>query len=276
MFHLVARAQPGTLLFRTSAEANRLWSAVAAFPGLQAACLMPDHVHLLLDHPDAARGLGGVMSAYARWRNHHRRARGPVWCAAPAPEPIPDAKHLQRTVRYVHLNPCRAGLVRDPLAWPWSTHRDAVGLAVPGCVRARRDPHGFHAYVSGDPSAAVAGTPFPEEQWGWARLVDVADAVLAVRRQEPEALRRRGPTRRLFLEAAWLLTEASTEEIAVHARASGSAVRRGVARLPGRGSRACPAEVRVVVRALGDDRFAALPPGDLRRLPGWERYRRLN
>lgn len=30
----------------------------------------------------------------------------------------------------MHPNPCRARLVADPLAWPFSTHRDAVGLAV--------------------------------------------------------------------------------------------------------------------------------------------------
>ncbi len=71
--------------------------------------------------------------------------------AAPTPL-IPDAKHLLRQVRYVHLNPCRGGLVQDPLCW-----RMARCLQ----YRGRNFAEWFHGYVSGDPHTSVAGTPFP-------------------------------------------------------------------------------------------------------------------
>jgi putative transposase len=35
--------------------------------------------------------------------------------------------YLLELVRYIHLNPVRAGLVSDPLDYPWSGHRAYLG-----------------------------------------------------------------------------------------------------------------------------------------------------
>src|SRR5208283_2925907 len=103
---------------------------------------------------------------------------------------IPDFHHLKRQIRYVHLNPCRSRLVRDPMEWEWSTHRDVLGAVgeawvdLPQLHRiwgARDDEFRriFHAYVSGDPSALVEGTPLPQKPAGsWAtNLTQITDAV---------------------------------------------------------------------------------------------------
>lgn len=130
MFHCVGRAAPGRLLFADFFAARALWVGFsAAFPELHALCVMPDHIRLILPDRPGLR-LGHAMSAYARWVVAHRpRASETRWSPHPPAEAIPDALHLRRTLRYVLLNPCRAGLARDPLAWPWSTHRDRVGFA---------------------------------------------------------------------------------------------------------------------------------------------------
>jgi hypothetical protein len=36
--------------------------------------------------------------------------------------------YLLELVRYLHLNPVRAGLVQHPADWPWSSHRACLGL----------------------------------------------------------------------------------------------------------------------------------------------------
>jgi hypothetical protein len=133
------------------------------------------------------------MGSFARWRNHARGERGPVWQTHPAPQALPDVQHTRRTIRYVLLNPCRAGLVADPLAWPYSTHRDAVGLAVPGVRRIEREPERFHRWVSADGTVDVAGTALPVVGWGSASGAQVAGAVGSVCRALPEMLARRGP-----------------------------------------------------------------------------------
>ena len=35
--------------------------------------------------------------------------------------------NLLQLIRYIHLNPVRAGLVKDPVAYPWSSHRAYLG-----------------------------------------------------------------------------------------------------------------------------------------------------
>jgi len=134
-----------------------------------AATLMPDHVHLVLP-ADANRQLlpvlRGVLGGTTR-----RLGTAALWTIA-APALVADTKHLRRTVRYVHLNAPRGGLVADPLAWPWSTHRGALGAEADPWVRAEdlaaalgRPTRGFgewlHGYVSADPDVNLEGTPPP-------------------------------------------------------------------------------------------------------------------
>lgn len=274
MYHLVAHALDGTLLFRTHAEARVLFDLVAAsFPDAVAFCVMPDHVHILLPHPDPAGLLRHVMSAFARWRNHHRRETGAVWRPAPPPEQLPDPEHARRTGRYVHLNPCRAHLVGDPLAWPWSTHRDATGFAARPVRERAHEPGRFHRWVSADPSVALEGTALPEGSFGTIRWDAIAEAVAGVCRVPASGLRRRGLARRLALRTAWVLDVRDARMLAEALDLTESSVFRAVRGVPHRSNARREPALLACIRAVGDMRFYALPDGDLRRAPGWERYR---
>jgi hypothetical protein len=55
---------------------------------------------------------------------------------------------MNRVVAYVHRNPVVDGLVEDPLEWSFSTHRDALGLAIPAVRRLTEDPKRLHDQVS--------------------------------------------------------------------------------------------------------------------------------
>ena len=263
-YHLTCRSRRGTLAFRTHVEARALWDRVIeAVPDPVALCLMPDHVHLLHARDVHAR-LGRALSAFARWRNHQRGVKGAVWERQSAPEPVLGEKKLRRSERYIHLNPCRAWLVKDPLAWAWSTHRDRVGLAVP-CVRPPvPDTHAFHAYISADPTVHVQGTQLPVAQ-DLLPLEPVIAAVSEVTRSPWSALFRRGPQRQLLLSSLLSLTAARPAEIALECRVSRKTVYRA--------STAWGPALRIVARVAGDPRFPGLVEGDLRQLAGWARYR---
>jgi len=144
-FHLCALSHRTTRLFDDHREAAVLWSMVlGAIHQPVALCLMPDHVHVHHQR-DVRSELAAAMRGYSRWRRRHRGESGPVWHPLERTERVADRSHFRRTVRYVHLNPCRKKpLVADPLAWPWSTHRDAVGLTLAPAVRRRNDPSSFH------------------------------------------------------------------------------------------------------------------------------------
>jgi REP element-mobilizing transposase RayT len=273
MFHHVARAAPGTLLFRTWEEGLALWRVlVRTLPELTALCVMPDHVHLVLPHADGTR-LGRAMAAYARWRNHQRRASGVVWEGHPPAQRLPDAAHLRRTIRYVHLNPCRARLVEDPLSWPLSTHRDRVGFAAPPVVSVDREPARFHLGVSADGTVLVEGTPLPATRHAPTRWDEVRDAVSAVARVPPSALLERGQARTLSLRTAWSHGLRDVAVLSARTGVSRAQVYHLVATVPRLGARLSDPALQACVVAVGDPRFAVLGPGDLRLALGWGRYR---
>lgn len=268
MLHHVARAVPGTVLFRTWTEGLALWHRlVASAPGLHALCVMPDHFHLLHDR-DLRRELGAAMSGFARWRNHERGELGSVFDCQPEASVVGDAQKRRRSERYVHLNPCRAGLVDDPLAWPLSTWRDALGLAVSPARPRANDPSRLFAYVTADEHVAP-GSDLPCNSYlavdGSAAVRPVLAAVTELLRLPAAALRVRGPARTLaatvLSSRAGLPADEVAEVLALHP----STVRRlRPDQVPG---------VVQVVRVAGDRRFPGLYDQDLRLTPGWARYR---
>ncbi len=262
--HYAVRTRSGRLAIRSHTEARVLWRAILAkVPDPLALCLMPDHVHLLHAR-DVSPALGLALRGYARWRNRRLRIGGPLWERLGAPEPVKDGLKLRRSERYIHLNPCRARLVSDPLSWPWSTHRDRVGLAMPAARQRVPDPDAYHHYVSADPSVAVEGTLLP---CGTDRADSdqVYAAVSAVTRSPWERLQLRGSPRTLWIRSLRLFTDLTLPAIAHEARVSLSTVQRVAPTWSG------PA--LVVGRVLGDLRFNALEPGELTHKARWHRYR---
>src|SRR6185436_8994422 len=128
MIHLTARAHPGLKPLASPGKCFWLWPRLRElFASALAACLMPDHLHLLLAARDPSKErtrLAHLLGAMSRYQFPDAG-----WSVA-EPTEIRDWQHLKRNVRYVHLNPCRAGLVSDPLSWLCSTHRGLIGAAV--------------------------------------------------------------------------------------------------------------------------------------------------
>ena len=88
-------------------------------------CLMPNHVHLVLTprHPDGlARALGEAHRRYTLIVNDREGWRGYLWQGRFASYPM-GSSHLYNAVRYVLLNPVRAGLVECAAEWPHSSLR---------------------------------------------------------------------------------------------------------------------------------------------------------
>lgn len=88
-------------------------------------CLMPNHVHLVLT-PTDAEGLRAALAEahrrYARYINARYGWRGHLWQERFYSCPMSET-HLAAAVRYVELNPVRAGLVGQAGEWKWSSAR---------------------------------------------------------------------------------------------------------------------------------------------------------
>lgn len=88
-------------------------------------CLMPNHVHFVMV-PSDADGLRAALSAvhrrHAETINRRFGWQGHLWQARFYSCPM-DEGHLHAAVRYVEMNPVRAGLTRSAEEWPWSSAR---------------------------------------------------------------------------------------------------------------------------------------------------------
>ena len=88
-------------------------------------CLMPNHVHLIAvpeSEDGLRRGIGEAHRRYSRMINFRQDWRGHLWQGRFASFPM-DESYLLAAVRYVELNPVRAGLVQDRASWQWSSAR---------------------------------------------------------------------------------------------------------------------------------------------------------
>lgn len=93
---------------------------------LIAYCLMSNHVHLVLQGSSGqiSRCMKATNQAYSRYHNRRYNLSGHTFEQTYFARAFLDPFRLQRTLRYVHLNPVRAGLTARPEAYPWSNCRD--------------------------------------------------------------------------------------------------------------------------------------------------------
>jgi hypothetical protein len=251
--HLVAHTRGGFDRVAQWASGSWLWEHLrGSFPVVLAACLMPDHLHLLV------RWWAEVQEALRRVLQHHGRQFGARWDLGPV-TPVNTKEIARRVVRYHGLNPLREGLVDDPLAWVFSTLRDGVGaIADPWVSPARLQdcldwtPSTMHRFVVSDPACGPeTRRPIQRLRPGCAvvGLDAVIDACAASLRAAPDDLRRRGhPMRPTFVALA---RRHGCPTLATLADACGIS-ERNVFRLEARSD---PNTVRAAELCLGDPRL---------------------
>jgi putative transposase len=91
-------------------------------------CVMTTHYHLLvrIDEPRLARGMQWLNGVYGASLNVIERDRGHVFGARYGSSPVTTDAYFLEVIRYIALNPVRAGLCADPVDWPWSSYRLVV------------------------------------------------------------------------------------------------------------------------------------------------------
>ncbi len=175
-----------------SEAAKRSGTAIWAY------CLMPNHVHFIMT-PTKADGLRAAFAqAHRRYTSMiHARMKwtGHLWQGRFASTAM-DEPHLYEAIRYVVLNPVRAGLVERASDWPWSSARAHLTGAGDGLVDigpAAERIEDFAAYL--DEEGEIAAVNALRRSRSTGRPVGAAEwlADLEARTRRPLAPRRRGP-----------------------------------------------------------------------------------
>ncbi len=110
------------------ASAEHFGVAIHAF------VLMTNHVHLLVT-PDSAESCGKMMQSlgrkYVGYINRVYQRSGTLWEGRYKSTLVDSDRYSLVVSRYIEMNPVRAGLVRAPDEYPWSSYQaNALGKPI--------------------------------------------------------------------------------------------------------------------------------------------------
>jgi REP element-mobilizing transposase RayT len=91
---------------------------------LHAVCLMTNHFHLEMETTNVPPGriMSGVLGEYASFYNWRHSFTGHVFEGRYKASIIEDASYFLEVSRYIHLNPVKAMMTKDPLKYPYSSY----------------------------------------------------------------------------------------------------------------------------------------------------------
>jgi putative transposase len=129
--HVIQRGNNrGAIFFRVDDYTRyRDWLGEAAAEYgclIHAYVLMTNHVHLLVTprrEDSLPRAMQSLGRRYVRFINAAHRRSGTLWEGRYRAAPIDTESYFLACCRYVELNPVRAGMVRHPRDYRWSSYR---------------------------------------------------------------------------------------------------------------------------------------------------------
>ena len=136
--HVIQRGNNRQQIFLDSSDCERflttLQEAAQKFAlAIHAYVLMPNHVHLLVTPADDQRlslVMQGVGRAYVRWFNARHGRTGTLWEGRYRSAVVESERYLLACMRYVEMNPVRAGIVEIPSQYRWSSHGHHIGKRI--------------------------------------------------------------------------------------------------------------------------------------------------
>ena len=141
--HIVQRGHNRNAVFSESSDYEYYLSNLAEWKShynvaVYAYCLMTNHVHLILAPRTAESDVSGLMrrlSARQGRRVNKLEGRvGTVWSGRFKNSVIDADSYLLACLRYVELNPVRAGMVRRPENYRWSSYPERLGICDGGLL----------------------------------------------------------------------------------------------------------------------------------------------
>ena len=93
-------------------------------------CLMDNHYHLFIKttQPNLSQGIHYLNSSYANWFRNKHQIIGPIFQGRFKSILVDADNYALVLSAYIHLNPLRAGIVRQIEDYPWSSYLDYLNL----------------------------------------------------------------------------------------------------------------------------------------------------
>ena len=135
LYHVIVRGNQRQEIFHDEADYRKYLSLLCAYKEryqskLFAYTLMSNHVHLIIETGETplSKVLQGLNQSYTQYYNLRWRTVGHLFQGRYKAILCDRDEYLLALVRYIHLNPVRAGIVEEASRYLWSSHRVYLGM----------------------------------------------------------------------------------------------------------------------------------------------------
>ncbi len=134
-YHIVSRGLDKEPVFQTKEEKDRMWKIIRENLKkyrikMYAYCIMSNHLHLLVkaDLKELSLFMAKILAAYAHYYNHKHDRTGYVFQGRFRSQCIESEAYFWNCLRYIHLNPVKANLCKNPVNYLHSSMAEYIDV----------------------------------------------------------------------------------------------------------------------------------------------------
>jgi len=155
IYHIVSRGNNREWVFRRGEDFEKYLELCERYKErygfkLYHWVLMSNHIHLIIEtsgESSLSKIMQGMNLAYTLWFNRKYSKVGHLWQDRFKSGLIEKDSYLLECGRYIERNPLRAGMVRDPMEYPWSSYKVHACGEEDGIT----DRHGIYELLGTEP-----------------------------------------------------------------------------------------------------------------------------
>jgi putative transposase len=136
IYHIITRGINQQNIFSCEDDYERFLNTLTRYCRkskceIYAYCLMDNHTHLLLKEglEPLATTMKKIGTSYVYYYNWQYNRKGHLFQDRYKSEPVEDDTYFLTVLRYIHLNPIKAGIADDPASYPYSSYTEYTNRA---------------------------------------------------------------------------------------------------------------------------------------------------
>ena len=133
-YHVTSRGNEQKDVFKSRRDREKFLEYLASATerygaAIHAYCLMSNHYHLLLETPEGnlSQIMRHINGAYTIYFNVKRKRAGHLFQGRFKAILVEADEYALELSRYIHLNPVRVGMAKNPGDYPWSSFQGYIG-----------------------------------------------------------------------------------------------------------------------------------------------------
>ena len=152
IYHITSRGNGGNKIFEDKKDylmfLEELKEVIEDYNWISYAyCLMPNHYHLFIKtlDPNLSIGMRQLNGNYTQKYNIRHKKFGHIFQGRFKSILVEDNSYQGNLIRYITFNPVKAKIAKSITSWPWSSHKEIMGLTKKsGCVHPNETFSFFH------------------------------------------------------------------------------------------------------------------------------------